>query len=91
MLNAHIKATARAMSGSTQEVKVIQKPSAVNLFLRQAIRRQGLPFEVLLSGEEVAAEATVSVKKLSGDIREYCLYRFRQNAYSNGMYYILIE
>lgn len=79
------------MSGSTQEVKVIQEPSAVNLFLRQAIRRQGLPFEVVLGEEKIVAEATVSVKKLSGDVREYCLYRFRQNAYSNGMYYVLIE
>lgn len=44
--------------------------TAVNLFLRQAIRRQGLPFEVVLSEEEIAAKAEIPVKKLLGDKKE---------------------
>lgn len=46
----------------------IDMSTAVNLFLRQAIRRQGLPFEVVLGEEETEVE--IPVKKLSGDKKE---------------------
>lgn len=45
--------------------------TAVNLFLKQSIRRQGLPFDVALSEEEISAETTVfSRKKSFGDVKK---------------------
>lgn len=44
--------------------------TAINLFLRQAIRRQGLPFEVVLSEEEISAGIMIPAKKSSVSARE---------------------